>query len=50
MLKVAGLKQEDYMPLYDALKMTVDAFPADYVFEDNAIDARMDAYLAEKGL
>ena len=48
-LKVAGLKQEDCMPLYDALKMTVDAFPEDYVFADNAVDARMDAYLAEKG-
>lgn len=50
MLAVTGLKQEQFMTLYDALKMMVDAVPEGYVFPDNDIDARMDKYLEEHGL
>ena len=50
MLAVTGLKQENFMSLYDGLKMMIDAIPADYVFADNNVDARMDAYLEEKGI
>lgn len=45
-LKATGLKQEDCMPLKDALKMMIDAVPEDYVFPDTELDQRMDAYLA----
>lgn len=45
MLAVTGLKQEEFMPLYDALKMMVEAIPEGYVFPDNSVDARMDQYL-----
>jgi len=50
MLAVTGLKQEQFMPLYDALKMMIDAIPEGYVFPDNQVDGRMDAYLEEHGL
>ncbi len=50
MLAVTGLRQEQFMPLYDALKMMIDAIPEGYVFPDNGIDARMDKYLEEHGL
>ena len=43
-------KQEQFMPLYDALKMMIDAVPEGYVFPDNATDERMDKYLEEHGL
>ncbi|MBQ7566604.1 MAG: NAD-dependent epimerase/dehydratase family protein [Oscillospiraceae bacterium] len=49
-LALTGLRQEDCMPLFDALKMMIDDIPEGYVFPDNKIDARMDAYLEEKGL
>lgn len=49
-LAATGLKQEDCMPLFDALKMMIDAIPEGYVFPDNKADARMDAYLEENGL
>jgi hypothetical protein len=50
MLAVTGLKQEQFMPLYDALKMMIDAVPKDYQFPETAIARRMDAYLEEHGL
>jgi len=50
MLAVTGLKQEQFMPLYDALKMMIDTIPEGYVFRDNQVDTRMDAYLEEHGL
>lgn len=50
MLAATGLKQEQFMPLFDALKMMVDAVPEGYVFADNATDERMDKYLEEQGL
>lgn len=49
-LAVTGLRQEDCMSLYDALKMMVDAVPEGYVFPDNGVDARMDQYLKEHKL
>ena len=49
-LSLTGIKQESFMTVYDSLKMMIDAIPEGYEFEDNAIDERMDAYLAEKGL
>ena len=50
MLAVTGLRQEQFMTLFDALKMMIDAVPAGYVFPDNGVDARMDAYLEEHKL
>ena len=49
-LKVTGLKQEDCRPLYTALKLMLEALPADYEFKDNFVNAKMDAYLEEHGL
>jgi len=50
MLAVTGLKQEEFMPLYDALKMMIDAVPEGYEFPDTPTGARMDQYLEEHGL
>ena len=50
MLAVTGLKQSDFMSLYDALKMMIDAVPEGYVFPDTEADERMDKYLEEHGL
>ncbi len=50
MLAVTGLKQEEFMSLYDALKMMIEAIPEGYVFPDNKVDERMDKYLEEHGL
>ena len=50
MLAVTGLKQEQFMKLYDALKMMIDAVPEGYVFPENRVDKRMDQYLEEHGL
>ena len=50
MLAVTGLKQSDFMSLYDALKMMIDAVPEGYVWEDTPTDLRMDAYLEAHGL
>lgn len=49
-LAVTGLKQEDCMPLYDALKMMIEAIPEDYVAPDGPKGDRMDKYLEEHGL
>lgn len=50
MLAVTGLKQSDFMTLYDALKMMIDAVPEGYEWPDTPTDERMDAYLEEHGL
>ena len=54
MLKVTGLKQEEFVTLYDALEKMFKAVPENYVFpeseEDVKVNARMDAYLEEHGL
>lgn len=50
MLAVTGLKQEEFMPLYDALKMMIEAVPQGYEFPDTEVGARMDQYLEEHGL
>lgn len=49
-LTITGMKQEELTPMYDALKMMIDAIPENYVFADNEIDARMDAFLESNGL
>ncbi len=50
MLSVTGLKQSDFMTLYDALKMMIDAVPEGYEFPETDAGHRMDAYLEEHGL
>jgi nucleoside-diphosphate-sugar epimerase len=50
MLAVTGLKQSDFMPLYDALKMMIAAVPEGYEWPDTPTDDRMDKYLEEHGL
>jgi len=50
MLAVTGLKQEQFMPLYDALKMMIAAVPENYEFPETDIDIRMDKYLEEHNL
>ncbi len=47
-LRFTGMKQEQLTPLYDALKMMVDAIPDDYVFPETDVSRRMDEYLEEK--
>ena len=50
MLAATGLKQSDFMPLYDALKMMINAVPEDYEFPQTELSDRMDAYLTQHGL
>ena len=50
MLAVTGLKQSDFMTLYDALKMMIAAVPEGYEWPDTPTDERMDKYLEEHGL
>lgn len=53
-LKATGLKQEDFVTLYDSLEKMAKAVPEGYIFpeseEDAKVNARMDAYLEEHGL
>ena len=49
-LAATGLKQEDFLSVYDALEMMIKAVPEGYVFKENEIDKRMDAYLEEHKL
>lgn len=44
-LKFTGMKQEELMPLFDALKKMVEAVPEGYEFPETDISRRMDAYL-----
>jgi nucleoside-diphosphate-sugar epimerase len=46
-LKYTGMKQEELTPLYDALKMMVEAVPEGYVLPETDISRRMDEYLEE---
>lgn len=48
---VAGIKQEDFMPLKEGLRLELAGLPEGFRFEDRiGINERMDKYLAEKGL
>ena len=49
-LTYTGMKQEELTPLYDALKMMIEAIPEGYEFPETEISKRMDAYLEERGL
>ncbi len=44
-LKYTGMKQEELTPLYDALKMMVEAVPEGFVFPETDVSRRMDEYL-----
>lgn len=47
-LNLTGMKQEELTPLYDALKMMVEAVPEGYVFPETEVSGRMDKYLEAK--
>lgn len=49
-LKYTGMKQEELTPMYDALKMMIEAIPEGHVFKDSELGLRMDKYLEENGL
>lgn len=49
-LKATGMKQDELTPLYDALKMMIEAVPEGYEFCETDIDRRMDEYLEQNGL
>ena len=49
-LNVTGMKQEELTPLYDALKMMIEAVPEGYEFPETDIDRRMDEYIEQNGL
>ncbi len=49
-LKATGMRQEELTPLYDALKMMIEAVPAGYEFPDTDLSKRMDAYLEANNL
>ena len=49
-LRYTGMKQEELTPLYDALKMMIEAVPEGYVFPETEVGKRMDTYLEEHGL
>lgn len=44
-LKTTGMKQSDLMPLKDGLAKELSALPKDVIWPENAVNARMDAYL-----
>ena len=49
-LELAGLKQEDLTPIFDALKRELANLPKDYKWPENDINKRMDKYLEENGI
>lgn len=49
-LKLTGMKQEELTPLYDALKMMIEAVPEGYEFPENDAGKRMDEYLEKHNL
>ena len=50
-LEVTGLKQSDFMSLYDGLKLELSNLPRDTVWErDLEVFARMDEYIEKHGL
>ena len=54
MLKATGLKQEDFVTLFDALESMVKAVPEGHIFPeseaDKIVNAQMDTYLEEHNL
>ncbi len=49
-LKLTGLKQEDFISMYEGLKLEIANIPEGYVFAKTATGNRMDEYLAKHGL
>lgn len=49
-LKLTGLKQEDFVSMYDGLKLEIGNIPENYTSPDDAVGIRMDEYLAKHGL
>ncbi|MBQ2968112.1 MAG: NAD-dependent epimerase/dehydratase family protein [Clostridia bacterium] len=49
-LEVTGMKQEELTPLYDALKMMIEAVPEGYEFPDTDLSKRMDEYIKDNNL
>lgn len=49
-LTVTGMKQSQLMPLKEGLKRELAGLPAGFVWPDNPINSKMDAYLAKKGI
>ncbi len=47
MLALTGLKQEDFLSMYEGLKLEIGNIPADYVPQDTEVGLRMDEYLKE---
>ena len=50
MLALTGLKQEDFLSMYDGLKLEIANIPKDYTPVETDGDRRMDAYLEKHGL
>lgn len=49
-LEATGMKQEELTPLYDALKMMIEALPEGYEFPDTDLSKRMDEYITANNL
>lgn len=47
-LEATGVKQEEFMTLYDGLKKELTALPKDYAWPRTPINQRMDEYLAAR--
>ena len=50
MLALTGLKQEDFISMYDGLKLEIANIPKDYTPVETDVGCRMDAYLEKHGL
>ena len=49
-LALTGLRQEDFLSMYDGLKLEIGNIPKDYVPVDTEVGIRMDEYLKEHNL
>lgn len=49
-LALTGLKQEEFIPMYDGLKLEIGNIPKDYVPADTEIGLRMDEYIKSHNL
>ena len=49
-LALTGLQQEDFLSMYDGLKLEIGNIPKDYVPVDTEVGLRMDEYLKEHNL
>ncbi len=49
-LELAGMKQEELMPLRDGLKLELDSLPAEAKWWDSEVNTRMDEYLKKVGI